>query len=88
MVHHTGVREVPHGGRENVTKTSIKSAPHMGFVMCVAGFDIGSIETHHETSGELSNSAGDDIMPLGYPIPGHSQVDKNLSETAETAACV
>ena len=63
MVHHTGVREVPHAGRANVTKSS-KSAPHVSFGVSLAGFGIGSIDIHHEASDELSISSEDDDIAL------------------------
>ena len=41
---------------------SSTSVPHTSFGSNLAGFDIGSIETRHETSSKPSNSLGDDDL--------------------------
>ena len=52
-----------------------KSAPCMGVRLNLGGFDIISIDTHHETSAELSRSSGDDdvasrlLLPVRTPLP-------------------
>ena len=48
-----------------------KSGPHVSFGVSLAGFGIGSINTRHETSGELSNSAGGYVIA---PRCSHSGV--------------
>ena len=69
---HPGVREC--SPRQDVKQS--KSAPYMGLSFSVAGFDIGSIEAHHEMSAELSSSSGDDdvaarsIIPVPERFPG------------------
>ena len=69
------VREsVPGGRRESVWKAS-KSVPHVGIGLYRAGFDIISIDIHHETPAEPSTSPGDDddasrsLRPVRESIP-------------------
>ena len=69
------VREsVPGGRRESVWKAS-KSVPHVGVGLYRAGFDIISIDIHHETPVEPSASPGDDddasrsLRPVRESIP-------------------
>ena len=46
-----------------------KSAVHVGVSAFFVSFDIGSIGTRHETSGELSSSSVDDVLVSWCIIP-------------------
>ena len=60
------VHRTPQGG----VKPS-KSAPYVGIRLSLAGFDIGSIGPHHETSTELSKPPGHDGITSWYLRPVH-----------------
>ena len=51
-----------------------KSAPYVGVRLSLAGFDIGSIGPHHETSTELSTSSGGDARALRSLLPVRESV--------------
>ena len=48
-----------------------KSAPYMSYRAYLAGLDIRSIDTHHETSAELSKPPGHDGITSWYLLPVH-----------------
>ncbi len=58
----------PKGGCENV-----KPAPYMGVGLNLVGLDIISIDTHHETSSELSRSLGGDDAASRSILPVHKR---------------
>ena len=51
----------------------LKSAPYMGNGLYLADLDIRSIETHHETSTELSRSSGGDDVASRSILPVHKR---------------
>ena len=53
----------------------------MGVSFSVAGYGIGCIRIRHKTSTKLSNSLGDDILGLKYPIPDPVSIRRNVLNT-------
>ena len=70
-------------------KPSKISASHKVIGLSLAGLDIGSIKTHHETSTELSRSSGVDAVTSRSIIPGRpyeGQSYRGGRETVEISA--
>ena len=65
-------------------KPSKISASHKVIGPSLAGLDIGSIKTHHETSTELSRSSGADAVTSRSIIPGRPYEGKSYRGGRET----